>query len=441
MDQLVQELPVLIASAIMYTLSFIAIMELFLRKAKMTNKRLGVMSLVILVEVFVANILMGQTGFENALTVSLIVLMFYFSGTFLTKASLYALTTAVQLGMEEAVYRVAVIIDEQMKLNYFLDQTIVLYLLTMCMLLLSKIIKIMIRYDQEEYMYFNISTRQSIATIIFSIGSIGSTVTMVSMIRRYNVVVTSSLKNTILSLLYTSGPALALIAINESILKEYYQKVNLIMREQMKKQLAYYKRLEEVNKETRAIKHDMHNHLLAMEGLLEDNKQNDLKLYISNIRDTIKNTKKIFHTGNSIVDAIINEKYVIALEHHISMIIQLSIPHTISINVVDLCTIVANSIDNAIEACLKVEECEKRRIEIIGQYRGGYLLYQITNSIKDESVKIKDNQVKTIKKDKLNHGFGLENIRKSIEQYDGEFNISSRNYEFLLDVSINCSCM
>lgn len=227
------------------------------------------------------------------------------------------------------------------------------------------------------------------------------------------------------------------LGIDKNIAQNYYLKVNELIEEQFKKQVACYEKIEESHKEIRAIKHDMKNHLISMQGLLQEKKFEELEKYINDIRKNVESKMILISTGNTIVDSILNEKYAMAHENQIHMDIKVGIEEDIDMELTDLCIILSNSIDNAIEACERIEDPDKRKISIGCHYRAGYFLYEITNTMKEERVSKLKNKISTIKKDKKNHGFGIGNIKQSVSKYDGEFKTSSGDFQFTLQVAIN----
>lgn len=236
-----------------------------------------------------------------------------------------------------------------------------------------------------------------------------------------------------------SGLSLMVLAlrVDKSFAKNYYTKVNELIETQFKNQVRYYEKIEESNKEIRAIRHDMKNHLIGMECLLKENKLEELQKYISNIKNNVDKRVVLVTTGNTIVDAIFNEKHAVANEKQINMDIKVGVDGNIDMEFIDLCIILSNSIDNAIEACERIEDSAQRKISIKCTYTAGYFLYDITNTMKEETISKVKNKVLTIKKDKKNHGFGLGNIKQSVEKYDGTVTTSCSNFQFKLQVEIN----
>ena len=229
-----------------------------------------------------------------------------------------------------------------------------------------------------------------------------------------------------------------LVIIDKSIHTRYYKQAKDLTEKQLVNQINYYARLEEVTKETQALKHDMTNHMICIKGLLASGETSELHAYLESIINKIKTNTEMIKTGNAIVDAIINDKYSIAVEKNIDIDIDLGLPKDIPLDMIDLCTIISNGIDNAIEACEKIPEVENRRIKVVGKCSQGYFIFSISNKTLG-NVEVKNNTVKSTKKDGKNHGYGLWNIRNSVDKYKGEFNISHKENVFSLKTIINTS--
>lgn len=103
---------------------------------------------------------------------------------------------------------------------------------------------------------------------------------------------------------------------------------------------------------------------------------------------------------------------------------------------IDLCMILSNGIDNAIEACEKIPFANNREIKVVGRYNQGYFILDITNQTLDHVV-VKNNTVKTTKTDRTKHGYALWNIRNSVDKYKGDLNLSYKENKFKLEVIIN----
>lgn len=234
--------------------------------------------------------------------------------------------------------------------------------------------------------------------------------------------VTDKLIFVIISFITISMDIFTVISIIKSKSAMHYKNISKINEYYMEIQLQYFEAYKNSQKETRRLKHDMKNHLICINDLCSKEKYSEVSDYVKTLQDSISTLETIFNTGNSIADSIINEKYSIIEKNHISFELKGLFGENILIKPVHICTIFANAIDNAIEACMKIEEISHRRIDIEIKNSRNFLVLSFRNSIK-EQLKLKDNKIKTSKQDEENHGFGLENIRAVVNKYKGDFEI------------------
>ena len=225
-----------------------------------------------------------------------------------------------------------------------------------------------------------------------------------------------------------------LLGMDKKIAYQFCTKINSLLEKQFKDQVSYYQKIEKNNQEIRTMKHDMKNHLICIESLLRNMELDKLENYIKEIREEISKEEYLIHTGNIIVDAILNEKTQKAREKSIEVSCKFKNVEMLNINLVDLCTILGNSIDNAIEACELIKD-GKKRIQINLIYQAGYFIYEITNTMQ-ETILDKEHLV-TLKQDKKNHGLGINSIKQRVDKYNGDFRIITEDNTFKLIVEFN----
>lgn len=226
-----------------------------------------------------------------------------------------------------------------------------------------------------------------------------------------------------LSILITSASLFLYSLLVSHIRHKEADKMN---RELLDLQNAYYVELQKKNWDIRCFKHNIKNHIICLKYLLENKNLTAAVEYISQMEEQIKQFSPRYHLGNPVVDAILNEKSTFINEKNIDLKTHGTFPHTIKITDYDLCTIFANALENAVEACNEVTG--KRFIKIQIGYYNEYLSIIIVNS----SVAEKD--LKTSKKDKVNHGYGLVNIKKTVEKYNGNLKIEQAHESFKVDI-------
>lgn len=177
-------------------------------------------------------------------------------------------------------------------------------------------------------------------------------------------------------------------------------------------QMERYNASKELEQETRRIRHDMKNHLLSVGMLLEDGKTEEARKYIESITKQVEKLSPDISTGHMLVDAILSDKRKKAMSIGAVFDIDGNVPKELNIENVDLCTILANGLDNAIEALGRIEE-GKRIIKCEFKQQGGMLYINLRNTTAEKFTG------ETSKEDKKNHGFGLMNMRMAVEKYDG----------------------
>ena len=220
-----------------------------------------------------------------------------------------------------------------------------------------------------------------------------------------------------------------------SAAEKEHKRISDLLTVQLENQVEYYQKINDIYAEFRAFRHDFRNHLLCLRGLLAENEVQRACEYMDEIESMSHSRRKTYDTGNIIVNALLDDKNEKAAQHHTQIVFSGYAP-TSGITSADLCTIFANALDNAIEACAKDSSGETKQIEIHSDFQQGYFCLKITNPV-FEKVEIRNgNQVRTSKADKSMHGFGVANIVKTAQKYDGEAVLSADDSLFTLEVSL-----
>lgn len=216
------------------------------------------------------------------------------------------------------------------------------------------------------------------------------------------------------------------------ISRAYFENVSSILEKQVNEQVDYYKKINKIDKELRNFRHDYKNHMICVQSLIEAKEYAEATEYLEGI--TLHKTilSRGFSSGNSIADVLLSDKSEWAekagVEIQFEGVICENIPPA------DLCTILSNAIDNAIEACEKIQSDEQKIISVKCSYIKRIQFIDITNPV-DKDVKITNNVVETSKSDKNIHGIGLYNIRRTVMKYDGEFEISCKDKTFAMSIA------
>lgn len=175
----------------------------------------------------------------------------------------------------------------------------------------------------------------------------------------------------------------------------------------------------------RSVKHDLVNHLGALKSLIDARKEADAAEYIDHLLEDVREIQSFVNTGNMAVDSILNFKMEEAVQKHIEIIKELTIPFDLELKGYDMSAILGNLLDNAIRA-VSALDLEDRKIYLKMKYNRGRLMIVVKNRYLGEV----DDTLKSTKADSENHGIGLPNVQKIVDHYHGSMTIETGNREF-----------
>ena len=196
--------------------------------------------------------------------------------------------------------------------------------------------------------------------------------------------------------------------------KTYFQQAAILNEHYLKAQLEHFKTYQETQRETRRVHHDMKNHIVCLYNLILEKKYEKTSQYILDLNTQIQQIDRELHTGNDIVDAIVNEKLTNAKKDQIAISIEGKLGY-LTIDAIDLCTIFSNAIDNAVES-LKDSCIPEKEIQIQFKKQNAMQFLMFRNPVEQGEAAF---FFLTTKRNCINHGFGLGNIRMAVEKYKG----------------------
>ena len=202
---------------------------------------------------------------------------------------------------------------------------------------------------------------------------------------------------------------------------------------QMHDQKEYSEKILTNDENLRCFRHDYRNHMIVINSLLESGRTDRAREYLNNMNNDISSTLTKISTGNFISDAIINNKAVAAAEHDVSIkFTGQIIPEGIADE--DLCTVLANILDNAIEATKNLSS--NKNIHIDAALRNEFFIMNVSNPVEIDIKIRKDGTIKTSKKNQSEHGFGIKNVQKAIKKYGGTVSLSCENKIFYVNITM-----
>jgi sensor histidine kinase regulating citrate/malate metabolism len=208
-----------------------------------------------------------------------------------------------------------------------------------------------------------------------------------------------------------------------------------IEKERLSYQHEYYSLLLSKQQEIRTLWHDLKHHFVIINLYAKENESEKIIEYLGEIEKDISQTDNVVQTGNFIIDSIINQKIQYAFRNNIQICVNARLYQKLDIDLNDLCIVIANALDNAIEAVisLKGENPEDKIIRVDLDAKNGHFIFTVANQF--DTIRLgQDNMPVTTKKEFENHGFGIKSIEKTAQKYNGHICIETENKTFTLSV-------
>ena len=203
---------------------------------------------------------------------------------------------------------------------------------------------------------------------------------------------------------------------------------------------SYYESMEQQHFEIRCLKHDMANHLQILLALPDEKRT----AYIQTLTENTAVTQTLQYCGDATINAVLSVKESLMKRYHIEMQWNIDIPSELPFDKTDVCALFANALDNAVEACMKLEE-HQRRIILESKTQKGLFCLRITNP----TAPIQDNNLlnsseyqdfpSTSKQDKTKHGLGLKSMHEIVTRHHGSLNwkTEAEIFELFLYMPLN----
>lgn len=216
--------------------------------------------------------------------------------------------------------------------------------------------------------------------------------------------------------------------------------LNHVNEELVASQAKFFETTAKSDNEIRAMRHDMRNNIQVLKLLLENGDYDKMREYLDEMGDNLVSADVSAHTGDTIADAIIADKTAKAEDCGVKLKCSGKITG-VEISPVDMCKILANLLDNAIEAASVPELSEigdsLRTIELQFRKTDNFFMISVTNPCA-VAPEINDGKIQTSKKDRKNHGFGIHNIENAASGYGGELTVDceEKPYGFLFRAEV-----
>lgn len=178
--------------------------------------------------------------------------------------------------------------------------------------------------------------------------------------------------------------------------------------------------------------HDLKNHIIALRADGSDSKRQE---YLDKLENDIHDYEAMNKTGNQVLDTLLTSKNLRCMQHKIDMTCVIDGSLFDSMDVMDICSIFGNALDNAIECELKIKDYGKRMIHVDAFSEKSFLIIRFENYYEGD-IRFERGLPVTSKSEKNLHGYGLKSLRYTVHKYKGEVHIEARDHWFSLRILI-----
>lgn len=196
---------------------------------------------------------------------------------------------------------------------------------------------------------------------------------------------------------------------------------------------THYWEVENMYGQIRGWRHDYRNHIQTMKAFAANGDLDAIRSYLDQLDTDLNTVDPSVKTGNAMADAILNSKISLAKSRQISVHVDAHIPVKLNMSELDLCVILGNLFDNAIEASLALPEAQ-RLIRVYMDIKNTQLYISFTNFTASKKMPKLGNRFQTTKGD--GHGFGLVRIDNIIARLDGYLSRNSEDGAFTTEILI-----
>ena len=194
---------------------------------------------------------------------------------------------------------------------------------------------------------------------------------------------------------------------------------------------THYAEVENMYKQIRGWRHDYRNHIGVLKAYAATGDMEAIKSYLDELDTDLSTVDTVLKTGNAMADAILNSKISLAKSRDITVKADAHIPLALRIADIDLCVIIGNLFDNAIEASMALPK-EQRMIRVYMDMKNTQLYLSFTNFTATKKMKKVGSIFKSTKGE--GHGLGLVRIDDIVARYDGYLSRNSEDGAFTTEI-------
>lgn len=189
--------------------------------------------------------------------------------------------------------------------------------------------------------------------------------------------------------------------------------------------------IQNMYRQVRGWRHDYRNHINNMKIQLANENYGELETYLDQLAEDLDTVDTVIKTGNVMADAILNSKLSVAEKMKVKINVKANIPENLLLSDVELCSVLGNMLDNAVEACSKLPE-EERFIRVyIGKLKG-----QLYLSVQNSAGGVRKEKGFYLSTKEGEHGYGLFRIDRVAKKYGGFVNRQNEEGVFATEITL-----
>ena len=189
--------------------------------------------------------------------------------------------------------------------------------------------------------------------------------------------------------------------------------------------------IQNMYRQVRGWRHDYRNHINNMKIQLSQENYDGLSDYLNELADDLDTVDTVIKTGNVMADAILNSKLNVAEKMNVQLNVKANVPETLPMSDVELCSVLGNMLDNAVEACATLPEEERFMRVYIGKLKG-----QLYLSVQNSAGKVRKEKGSYLSTKEGEHGYGLFRIDRVAKKYGGYVNRQNEEGIFATEIMI-----
>ena len=189
--------------------------------------------------------------------------------------------------------------------------------------------------------------------------------------------------------------------------------------------------IQNMYRQVRGWRHDYRNHINNMKIQLSEGNYDKLSDYLNELADDLDTVDTVIKTGNVMADAILNSKLNVAEKMNIKLNVKANVPDKLPMSDVELCSMLGNILDNAVEACGTLPEEERFMRVYIGKLKG-----QLYLSVQNSAGKVHKSKNTYLSTKDGEHGYGLFRIDRVAKKYGGYVNRQNEEGVFATEIMV-----